>query len=75
MLVRCMSMACTAIYAQFSEKVGAKYPNTLRDADGDFLRGDRNYKLTLPNKVPAAACMAQPNLSSMRVGSREIWRK
>ncbi|GLS28631.1 Uncharacterized conserved protein [Mesorhizobium albiziae] len=36
------------------ENVGAKYPNSFKDADGDFLSGDRNYKLTLPPNIPAA---------------------
>ena len=32
---------------------GSKYPFTLRDADGDFLDGSKNYKLHLPPKPPA----------------------
>jgi hypothetical protein len=35
------------------ENVGAKYPNTFVDADGDLLSGDKNYKLTLPPNIPA----------------------
>ncbi|KQU93592.1 hypothetical protein ASD00_23170 [Ensifer sp. Root31] len=35
------------------ENVGAKYPNAFRDADGDYLSGDVNYKLTLPKDIPA----------------------
>jgi len=35
------------------ENVGAKYPNTFTDADGDLLSGDRSYKLTLPSSIPA----------------------
>ncbi|URK88229.1 DUF1214 domain-containing protein [Rhizobium sp. RCAM05350] len=31
-----------------------KYPNAFKDADGDYLSGDRNYKLTLPKDIPAA---------------------
>lgn len=33
---------------------GSKYPNTVRDADGDFLAGANNYKLRLPPNPPAA---------------------
>ena len=33
--------------------VGAKYPFTLKDADGDILDGSRNYKLRLPPGIPA----------------------
>jgi hypothetical protein len=36
------------------EKVGAKYPATFVDADGDFLNGGRAYKLHLPANIPAA---------------------
>ncbi|MGF6174270.1 DUF1254 domain-containing protein [Ensifer sp. 4252] len=35
------------------ENVGAKYPNAFKDADGDYLSGDLNYKLTLPKDIPA----------------------
>jgi hypothetical protein len=35
-------------------KVGAKYPATFVDADGDFLSGSNSYKLNLPKGVPAA---------------------
>jgi hypothetical protein len=34
--------------------VGAKYPVTFVDANGDFLRGANNYKLNLPKDIPAA---------------------
>jgi hypothetical protein len=34
--------------------VGAKYPATFTDADGDFLKGDQNYKLHVPKDVPVA---------------------
>jgi len=34
------------------ENVGAKYPTTGLDADGDFLDGSRNYKLHVPQRVP-----------------------
>ena len=33
---------------------GSKYPNTTRDADGEFLNGSNNYKLHLPPDPPAA---------------------
>ena len=36
------------------ENVGAKYPVTFVDANGDFLRGAKNYKLNLPKDIPAA---------------------
>jgi hypothetical protein len=36
------------------EKVGAKYPAAYRDANGEFLSGDRSYKLHLPANIPAA---------------------
>lgn len=32
---------------------GSKYPNTFRDADGEFLNGSNNYKLHLPPNPPA----------------------
>ncbi len=32
---------------------GAKYPTTFRDAAGEFLRGERSYRLRLPANVPA----------------------
>ncbi len=35
------------------ENVGAKYPNAFKDADGDYLSGDVNYRLTLPKDIPA----------------------
>jgi hypothetical protein len=33
---------------------GSKYPNTARDADGDFLNGSNTYRLHLPPHQPAA---------------------
>ncbi|HVY05645.1 MAG TPA: DUF1254 domain-containing protein [Burkholderiales bacterium] len=33
--------------------VGAKYPATFVDANGDFLSGSRAYKLHLPKNIPA----------------------
>jgi hypothetical protein len=33
---------------------GSKYPNTVRDANGDFLNGSNTYKLHLPPNPPAA---------------------
>ena len=33
--------------------VGAKYPCTFKDADGEFLSGDRSYRLQLPPQIPA----------------------
>jgi hypothetical protein len=33
---------------------GSKYPNTIRDADGEFLNGSNTYKLHLPPNAPAA---------------------
>jgi hypothetical protein len=34
--------------------MGSKYPNTMYDADGDFLDGGKSYKLHLPPNIPAA---------------------
>ena len=34
--------------------VGAKYPATFVDADGEFLFGDRSYVLNLPKGIPVA---------------------
>jgi hypothetical protein len=34
--------------------VGAKYPLTWKDADGDFLNGGNDYKLHLPPNIPVA---------------------
>lgn len=34
--------------------LGARYPSTFKDADGDYLVGDKTYRLHLPVKVPAA---------------------
>jgi hypothetical protein len=36
------------------ENVGAKYPTTFMDADGDFLNGSENYKLHVPKDIPVA---------------------
>jgi hypothetical protein len=36
------------------EKIGAKYPVTFVDSNGDFLLGANNYKLNLPKGIPAA---------------------
>ena len=33
---------------------GSKYPNTVRDAKGEFLNGANTYKLRLPPNAPAA---------------------
>jgi hypothetical protein len=33
--------------------VGAKYPCAFKDADGEFLSGERSYRLHLPPDVPA----------------------
>lgn len=33
--------------------VGSKYLEAVRDADGDFLQGDKQYTLTLPPNPPA----------------------
>ena len=33
--------------------VGAKYPCAFKDADGEFLSGDRSYRLQLPPQIPA----------------------
>jgi len=32
---------------------GSKYPLTFKDADGDFLMGEKNYRLHLPKGIPA----------------------
>ncbi|SEM51845.1 Protein of unknown function [Pseudomonas sp. ok272] len=36
------------------ENVGAKYPATFVDAQGDFLSGSNGYTLNLPKGIPAA---------------------
>jgi hypothetical protein len=36
------------------EAVGGKYPSVFTDADGEFLSGDRQYRLHLPANIPAA---------------------
>lgn len=36
------------------ENVGAKYPATFVDANGDFLSGSNSYTLNLPKGIPAA---------------------
>lgn len=36
------------------DNVGAKYPATFVDADGDHLQGGKNYKLHVPKDVPVA---------------------
>lgn len=36
------------------DNVGAKYPVTFTDADGDYLDGGQNYKLHVPKDVPVA---------------------
>ncbi|WP_426412899.1 DUF1254 domain-containing protein [Bradyrhizobium ganzhouense] len=33
--------------------LGARYPSTFKDADGDYLKGDKTYRLHLPPNVPA----------------------
>jgi hypothetical protein len=34
--------------------VGAKYPVTFVDSKGEFLRGEKSYRLSLPASIPAA---------------------
>jgi hypothetical protein len=34
--------------------LGARYPSTFKDADGDYLVGDKTYRLHLPPNVLAA---------------------
>jgi hypothetical protein len=36
------------------QNVGAKYPLAYRDANGDFLFGDNDYKVNLPKDIPVA---------------------
>lgn len=36
------------------EAVGGKYPSVFTDANGEFLVGDRQYRLHLPAGIPAA---------------------
>ena len=36
------------------DNVGAKYPVTFADADGDFLNGSQNYMLHIPKDIPVA---------------------
>jgi hypothetical protein len=33
--------------------VGARYPSTFKDADGEYLVGDRSYRMVLPPGIPA----------------------
>ena len=33
--------------------LGAKYANTYKDSDGNYLRGDHTYKIDLPKNPPA----------------------
>jgi hypothetical protein len=33
--------------------LGSKYPNTMRDANGELLNGSNSYKLHLPPNIPA----------------------
>jgi len=33
--------------------MGSKYPNTMADANGEWLNGSNNYKLHLPPNIPA----------------------
>lgn len=34
--------------------MGSKYPSAFKDADGDFLDGNKHYKLHLPPNIPAS---------------------
>jgi hypothetical protein len=36
------------------ENIGAKYPATFVDSNGDFLNGNESYKLHVPPNIPAA---------------------
>ena len=36
------------------DNVGAKYPVTFTDADGDYLSGDKSYKLHVAKDIPVA---------------------
>jgi hypothetical protein len=36
------------------EAAGGKYPSVFTDANGEFLSGDRQYRLHLPANIPAA---------------------
>jgi len=40
--------------ARNMNNVGAKYPTTFTDAQGDFLSGDKSYKLHVPKDIPVA---------------------
>lgn len=40
--------------ASLVENTGAKYPTAYMDADGNFLRGSKDYVLHLPPDIPAA---------------------
>ena len=44
-----------AMAAKLPEGVGSKYLVTYRDGDGNFLEGDKTYKVHLPKNVPAKA--------------------
>ncbi len=37
---------------------GSKYPNAMRDADGNYLNGSNTYKMHLPKGIPALAFWA-----------------
>ena len=44
-----------AMAAKLPEGVGSQYLVTYRDSDGNFLEGDKGYRLHLPPNVPAKA--------------------
>ena len=44
--------------------VGAKYPVTFVDAEGEFLLGDSSYKLNLPKDIPGGAVLVGDGLRS-----------
>ena len=46
------------------ENVGAKYPNTFMDADGDFLNGGSSYRLHLPEGHSRGAVLVGDGLRS-----------
>ena len=43
-----------AMAAQMPDGLGSRYQTTYKDKDGDFLDGNKTYKVNMPPKVPVA---------------------